>query len=304
MINEYDPETSWVNHIYAPKEAIVEICNNLYENRVNYDTVSRNDLSILDPIVSCTSEKEYDLLLEELKQYQDKVSFNLDVARIDKHFQPIYAIKYKIYEHEQMIQKYELISIVITIILLIYVTILLIFKKREQKKFEEIILKEQEKNVQNILMMNQDTHKLKHDLKHFFNQLMVYVENDEKEKVKELLKDYNDEIISLEIPAFTQNSVVDMILNHYISKAKKMKVDFTYSGTLVSNLNIKDRKLYILLSNALENAFIHSKRPKVVKMDMGCVGNYCRFVITNTVEKKEEVQSVDHGYGIISMKKS
>ena len=34
---------------------------------------------------------------------------------------------------------------------------------------------------------------------------------------------------------------------------------------MASNLKIKDHKLYILLSNALENAFIHSKRPKVVK---------------------------------------
>ena len=91
-----------------------------------------------------------------------------------------------------------------------------------------------------------------------------------------------------------------MIINHFISKAKNMNVDFTYSGTLVSNLNIKDRKLYILLSNALENAFIHCALPKTVKLDMGCVGEYCRFVITNTYKEKQEERK---GYGIISMKK-
>ena len=68
---------------------------------------------------------------------------------------------------------------------------------------------------------------------------------------KELLDEYKQEINDLEIPAYTQNGVVDMVINYYLMKSKKMNIDFSYSGTSVSSLNIKDRKLYLLLKKRI-----------------------------------------------------
>ena len=82
-----------------------------------------------------------------------------------------------------------------------------------------------------------------------------------------------------------------------------MNIDFSYSGTSVSSLNIKDRKLYLLLSNALENAFVHCDDRKTVRFEVGFVEPYCRFVITNTISSKTiQIKDENHGYGLSSMK--
>ena len=152
--------------------------------------------------------------------------------------------------------------------------------------------------------MNQESHKLKHDLKHLFNQLSHYVRNNELDKALELMDEYHNEIVSLDIPAYTQNGTIDMLLNHYIHLAKIKNINFTFSGNLLPNLEASDRKLYILLSNALENAFVHCDEQKIVKLTIGHAKPYCRFIITNTVDSKQETKrEKGHGYGLISMRK-
>ena len=157
------------------------------------------------------------------------------------------------------------------------------------------------KNAQTIFQMNQEAHQLKHDMKHFLTQLSLLLENDEKDKVHELLIDYQRDINHLEIPAYTQNKTIDLVVNHYMNKAKNEDIDFTFSSTLISNLKLKDRKLYILLSNALENAFIHNDSRKRVSMNVTYIEPYYRIVIMNTTDFKEKEIDKNHGYGLKSM---
>lgn len=69
--------------------------------------------------------------------------------------------------------------------------------------------------------MNQEAYQLKHDMKHFLTQMSILLENNEIDKIKELLKDYQSDINHLEIPAYTQNKIIDLVVNHYMNQAKK-----------------------------------------------------------------------------------
>ena len=121
------------------------------------------------------------------------------------------------------------------------------FRKKE-KKFEKELMVEKEKNVQDVFQMNQESHQIKHDLKHFLIQLSSLIENNEKEKGLQLIHEYVEDIESLELLVYTQNNTIDVLINHYSKKAKKLNIDFTYSGSLISELNVNERKLFILLS--------------------------------------------------------
>ena len=133
---------------------------------------------------------------------------------------------------------------------------------KKQSEFKDKLIFEQESNVNQIMQVNQETRKLTHDMRHFFNQLTYYVENNEIEQVLKLLKEFRDDFDQLVIPAYTQNSTIDMVINHFLKRAKKENIDFTFSVTHVPKLNVNERKLYILLSNALENAFLHCNKNK------------------------------------------
>lgn len=258
-------------------------------------------LRFVMPIARCENELEYDKIQEIVKHYGVALDREIFTKRLDTHEIPEYKFNTKKFEQNLTITTIS--SILISICFIPIEIISGIKKKKEQQEFNEIMLKEQEKNVQNIMNLNQDTRKLKHDLKHIFAQLTSYAQNDEKDKILELLDEYKQEINDLEIPAYTQNGVVDMVINYYLMKSKKMNIDFSYSGTSVSSLNIKDRKLYLLLSNALENAFVHCDNRKTVRFEVGFVEPYCRFVITNTIASKTiQAKDENHGYGLPSMK--
>ena len=67
---------------------------------------------------------------------------------------------------------------------------------------------------------------------------------------------------------------------------------------------MNDRKLFILLSNALDNAFNHCNENKTINFSITYVEPYYRFTIVNSFDKKEEQNDdKEHGHGLNSMKK-
>lgn len=289
-------------NIYLPQKTVYNQSKKWIQEMLDAGITRSREASLrfVDPIATCSNELEYEKVQEIISHYSQALNRKIFTARLDSH--QVSEYKFNTITYEQNLKTTTILSIVLSICLIPMEIINGIKKKKEQKEFNQIMLKEQEKNVQNIMNLNQDTRKLKHDLKHIFAQLTSYVQNDEKEKILELLDEYKQEINDLEIPAYTQNSIVDMVINYYLMKSKKMNIDFTYSGTSLTNLKIKDRKLYLLLSNALENAFVHCDDRKTVRLEVGYVEPYCRFVITNTISSKsQQTPNENHGYGLKSM---
>ena len=256
--------------------------------------------AFLNPTIIVRSEKEYDQLNTYLKEYRHTPNIVFHHVRESNNHKR--SIKeFDTSQNKEYFEDSMKLFIVSGIVWVIIETISKTIHKNEEKQFQKKLIEEQEKNAQTIFQMNQEAHQLKHDMKHFLTQLSLLLENDEKDKVHELLIDYQRDINHLEIPAYTQNKTIDLVVNHYMNKAKNEDIDFTFSSTLVSNLKLKDRKLYILLSNALENAFIHNDSRKRVSMNVTYIEPYYRIVIMNTTDFKEKEIDKNHGYGLKSM---
>lgn len=295
-------ENNSMQDVYIPSSTIKNLSNTWMNNQNGKMYEDFYPMGIVNPIFQVNSEEEVDAIEEVIQQYIKGASFRFEISRLDNH--EISEKEFDTSKYEEKLIKTILFLVAIVILFFGLERIQLYIKKKEENKFSMLLSNEQEKNVQTIFLMNQESHKLKHDLKHLFNQLSFYVRNNELDKALELMDEYHNEIISLDIPAYTQNGTVDMLLNHYIQLAKMKNINFTFFGNLLPDLEISDRKLYILLSNALENAFLHCDERKNVKLTIGHVKPYCRFVITNTIDsKQEEKYEKGHGYGLISMRK-
>ena len=164
-------------------------------------------------------------------------------------------------------------------------------------------MQSQEKNIQNVLMINQQSRKMKHDMKHLSNMISNLLNQNEIEKAKEVLGEYSQEIEKMSIPAFTQNQTIDLLINSFITKAKKNHLQFEYSSVTIPALPISDMKLYVLLSNALDNAFEHCDTEKRIQLEISYVGSHYRFIIKNDIVKEEtkRKRKEEHGFGIMSM---
>lgn len=118
VIQKYSNEYEKNNYIYVPSSVMKEIQVQWDKDGSQFDDTLL-DLTILNPILICSSEKEYDFLLEELKQYQSKVSFQLDFFRIDNHQKTDYSFESKINEHQEKMSKYGVATIILVIPMMI-----------------------------------------------------------------------------------------------------------------------------------------------------------------------------------------
>lgn len=307
LIGIYDnKDDNWSALSYMPGVTTKQISDTwLYEM---YEIYSKDILTYYNPVnlyhsdITCYSEEQYEKVNDFLYEYR-REGYLFDLARKEvEHYKDI--DEFDTSEYEKSLYTSIDVLIVSLIVLVIYQK----YKEKSsvllEKDLKKKIIKEKEKNVQDIFQMNQETHQLKHDMKHFLIQLSSLIENGDKDKSLEYIKEYYSDIEALEIPVYTLNSTLDLLINHYSKKASEMDIDFTYSGNLINELKVNERKLFILLSNALDNAFNHCNENKTVNFSLTYVEPYHRFIIVNNFDKKKEMnQDKEHGYGLISMKK-
>lgn len=298
--NQYDSESK--TYHYMPNNSIKKISDLWMSELMGTDKIYAPfyPVGILNPIIRCPSEEEYDSIINLIKNKHHLINFDYIIIRLDDHYKTPYYFdnnKYKV----QSIRS-TIIAIILMILIISQEIVSYVNGLRKQSEFKDKLLFEQESNVKQIMQVNQETRKLTHDLRHFFNQLTYYVENNDNEQVLKLLEEYRDDFNQLIIPAYTQNSTIDMIINHYMKRSKKDNIDFTFSVTHVPKLNVNDRKLYILLSNALENAFLHCDKNKNINFNISYIAPYYRLVIVNSVQLKDDKYEFKQGYGIMSMK--
>lgn len=298
--NKYDKQSN--TYHYMPNNTIKKISDLWMKELDGTDNIYDPfyPVGILNPIIRCSSEKEYDSIISFLKNKQHLFKFDYLIIRLDNHFKTEYYFD---------TNEYESIGIRSTIIAFVFMTLIIIQEiifyvdgLKKQSEFKDKLIFEQESNVNQIMQVNQETRKLTHDMRHFFNQLTYYAENNEIEQVSKLLKEFRDDFDQIVIPAYTQNSTIDMVINHFLKRAKKENIDFTFSVTHVPKLNVNERKLYILLSNALENAFLHCNKNKNINFNISYIDPYYRLVIVNSILLKDEKYEYEQSYGIMSMK--
>ena len=305
IIGIYDGEENFAGRFYLPEQTLKEI-NDIWLNEMAQKT-SGNVFDKFKPAYLLPSN----IMVQSEQDCEEVMIYLGDLKKHDYSYVNRETWGHNRHIDETEPKKYERdleASLPYTTISFVFLVVWVIFCRNNssslEEKYQKTLMKEKEKNVQDIFQMNQETHQLKHDMKHFLIQLSSLIENDDKAKSLEYIKEYYSDIEALEIPVYTLNATLDLLINHYSKKASDIGIDFTYSGNLINELKVNERKLFILLSNALDNAFNHCNENKTVNFSLTYVEPYHRFIIVNNFDKKKEMnQDKEHGYGLMSMKK-
>ncbi|MFV0381004.1 MAG: sensor histidine kinase [Breznakia sp.] len=167
----------------------------------------------------------------------------------------------------------------------------------------------QEELSQKILEDEYRLRRTKHDLRHFLSALSFYIENNDKEKSKEMMKTYADFCLESEVAVISDNAFVNYLLNYKFAEAKKKNVCIRYQVAQAYSYKISDIELSILFGNAVDNA-VENTVDGVVEVIVEELGGYLHIVVNNRVceDILEHNPSLfttkgeDHGFGLGSLR--
>lgn len=183
------------------------------------------------------------------------------------------------------------------------------------KKREELLrYKMQSQNIKEIISLNEESRKIRHDMKNILLAVTGYLEEGKIDNAKSYLKMIEqDKITVLSENVYCDNIVVNYLIKQKSSECQKRNIHFTCM-TLCGFSEVSDVDLCILIGNALDNAIEASEQVKnsEVVLQIEEKGGYLNILVKNKFEKsvlKENPKLVTtkkekqhHGLGIRSMK--
>ncbi len=98
---------------------------------------------------------------------------------------------------------------------------------------------------------------LRHDMRHFLNNIATLIENDESDKALEYIHGLVKTTEKTVTERYCANEIINIILMSDSDTFKAKGIDFNYTITVPSKLDISDIDMTAILQNALENA-IHA----------------------------------------------
>lgn len=159
---------------------------------------------------------------------------------------------------------------------------------------------------------------LRHDSRHFYQMIGIYLEKGEIKKIKELLDQMDTELQSLASKRFCDNITINGILSAFEEKAKKETIVFMCEADVPKELKTANEfELATVIANLLENALyaaskVEKKEEKKVKIRIFPVKEQLVLEIMNTFDGKCKISNVtglplsergeEHGYGMRSVK--
>lgn len=202
-----------------------------------------------------------------------------------------------------------------------YVLFLILYFKQYEEKMEteqqnktmELQRIQSEKEVERMKRSEYTAAILRHDMRHFLNDIAGFVENGEKEQTLSYIHEVIEKVDSTAGKKYCTNKIVNMILSSYENKMKEEQIDFTYSIRIPKKLEYADSDISSILSNALENA-IHAVEEletgkRKIGLDMRTHNDKLLISIRNTYGKKPHMADglpvsgePGHGFGTQSIR--
>lgn len=178
-------------------------------------------------------------------------------------------------------------TIIILYVFLVFTGVLLYWSIAFAKSISKIqeqdqiiaILRHQQESSEKILNTQKELYQLRHDIKHYINALKYSSEE-------------NKEQLSTQLNALTKTNniietgypVINLILSQAKEKTHKEGYDLQCSFNLKKEIDINDSDLYLLLSNSIDNAFIHCGENKILQISIQEIKNYCKITIINSID--------------------
>lgn len=129
-------------------------------------------------------------------------------------------------------------------------------KIRRERDLLALQLRRAGSEVSAMQEMQEQAKRYRHDLRYHFALLMGYAESGELQKIKDYLRDAQEDLNAYTPKRFCGNPLMDLLLSHFESRAESVGVGLSVRGLLPEHLPFEDTELCSLLSNGLENAIL------------------------------------------------
>ena len=135
------------------------------------------------------------------------------------------------------------------------------FKQYEEKieaenmnRLMELKQKHSDKEISLIKQNEKNIALLRHDMRHFFNNILNYIENEDSTQAKDYIHSITNSVDSTAIKKYSSNEIVNMILSSYETEIEEHEITFNYELNISKELPLDDVDLTSILSNGMENA--------------------------------------------------
>ena len=196
-----------------------------------------------------------------------------------------------------------------------YVAFVIIYFKQYEEKCEaehrnqltELQRIQSQREVDRMKRSQYEISILRHDMRHFLNDILGYVEAEDSERAKAYICEIIEHVDQTVTKKYCNNKIVNMILSSYESVIKEAAIAFDYSVRIPAELHFADSDISSILSNGLENAvhavsFLPVEKRKI-KLDMRMNNDKLLISIKNTYCGKLKIvdglpQTNVRGHGI------
>lgn len=182
----------------------------------------------------------------------------------------------------------------------------------ETKIQNELKVQAMSMQIQNnteILEMNTEALKLKHDMKHLLSHIQYLLDTNKSIEASKELGEYIGNLNQLESIFVTRNPAINFVLNSKYKLAKEKGLAFTCKIMSIKEYLMPDVQLVLMLSNLLDNAIENCAELGTVSIEFEEIHQIQRIHVSNTVSENILLQNpklksnkLNHGYGIESVK--
>ncbi len=155
--------------------------------------------------------------------------------------------------------------------------------------------------------------KREHEFKNTITVLKSLMAEEQFEKMKEILKVQNTELVNNTNVFETGNRLINTILNTKYAEAREKGITFRFVLGDLSNLKIEDRDCIVILTNILNNAIEAAEQcsednrilsiKAVIEEKQFIFACRNTYIIDNDTEMKSKKKDViSHGYGLTNIK--
>lgn len=193
------------------------------------------------------------------------------------------------------------------------------FKQYEEKKeieqrnkIMELQRVQSEKEVEMMKRSEYEIFILRHDMRHFLNDIAGFVESGEKSRALAYIHEIIDDVDKTATKKYCSNKIVNMILSSYENTMKENKIDFSYYIQIPKELRFLDSDISSLLSNGIENAVRATasleENQRKIRLDLYTNNGKLLISIKNTYREKPDMvdglpkaKESGHGFGTQSI---
>lgn len=171
----------------------------------------------------------------------------------------------------------------------------------------------QVKNAEEVYRINEESRRLRHDMKNILLVAIGYLEGEKTERALQYLRGIQEEKLQVEQPIVCENEELSYLLTVKRQKCREAGISFHY--VISTNLSgISGIDLSILLGNLLDNAIegISESREQKIDLHIQEQHGYYKITVQNSIDRTvlgnnrqlftTKENTYEHGFGIKSVR--